>query len=155
MQTMPRDVMERVESLPERAVEPGEVVVHAGGATGQLMFLKRGTLDIEIEDEHLMRVSEPGAVVGDIAVLLDRPHTATVRAAAPSALYVVDDPIRFLRNEPELLLYVARVLAERLNAVNHLLIDSRKRISEGGEKSGLLADVLGRVSQALNIRTIR
>jgi len=154
MKIMPDEVRRRVEALPERTLERGEVVLRAGAATKQLMFLKQGALDIEIEDEHLVRVSEPGAVIGDIAVLLDRPHTADVRAATRSTVHVVDDPEGFLKSEPEVMLHVARVLAERLNAVNHLLIDSRKRAAGGGEGEGLLRDTLARVGQALHIRTL-
>ena len=58
-------------------------------------------------------------MIGDIAILLDRPHTADVRAATRSVLYVAEDPEAFLAHEPEVTLYIARILAERLNAVNH------------------------------------
>lgn len=152
MQMMPDGVMARLRALPERSVEAGEVVVAAGGDTAELMFLKEGSLDVEIEDAHLARVSEPGAVIGDIAFLLGRPHTATVRAVSRSTVHVADDPLAFLRAEPEVMLYVARVLAERLNAVNHLLIESRRRAQGSEEPGGLLADTLSRVGQALNLR---
>ncbi|MDX1540017.1 MAG: cyclic nucleotide-binding domain-containing protein [Geminicoccaceae bacterium] len=150
MQTMPGDLLERIAALPERTVEAGDLVLRAGGATGQLMFLKRGALDVEIEDEHLVRVAEPGAVIGDIAFLLNRPHTADVRAASRSVLYVADDPEAFLKSEPEVMLYVARVLAERLNAVNHLLIESRKRTGRGSEQDLLLLETLSRVRRAIS-----
>lgn len=155
MQTMPDDVLRRIAVLPERAFEAGEPVLRAGGATGQLMFLKRGALDIEIEDEHLVRVAEPGAVIGDIAFLLGRPHTADVLAAIRSVLYVAEDPDGFLKSEPEVTLYVAQVLAHRLNAVNHLLIESRKRASRGSEQDLLLLETLSRVRRAIALRPDR
>lgn len=152
MRMMPEEVLARLESLPLRRVEAGEVVVRAGGHTQELMFLQEGAVDVEIEDAHLARVSEPGAVIGDISFLLDRPHTATVRAVSPTVLRVAKDPLAFLRAEPEVMLYIARVLADRLNAVNHLLIESRRRAEESEEPGGLLAETLNRVGQALNIR---
>lgn len=154
MPRMSDHVLKRIAMLPERSFAPGELLFRAGGATAQLMFLKHGAVDIEIEDEHLVRVSEPGAVIGDIAILLDRPHTADVRAAAPSVLYVAEDPEAFLTGEPEVMLHVARVLADRLNAVNHLLIESRKSAEGGTERSELL-DTLRRVSRAIAVRPMR
>jgi len=34
-------------------------------------------------------ITEPGAVLGEMSVLLDQPHTATVRAASDSAVYEI------------------------------------------------------------------
>jgi CRP/FNR family cyclic AMP-dependent transcriptional regulator len=152
MKTMPEGILARLRDLPVRRVEAGEVLVHAGGDTQELMFLKEGALDVEIEDAHLARVTEPGAVIGDISFLLHRPHTATVRAAARSELFVAEDPAALLRGEPDVMLYIAAVLAGRLNAVNHLLIETRRRAEEREEPGGLLAETLSRVGQALNIR---
>lgn len=151
MRMMPEEVLARLESLPLRRVEAGEILLRAGGDTQEMMFLKEGVLDVEIEDSHLARVSEPGAVIGDLSFLLDRPHTATVRAASAAVLYVASEPLAFLRGEPDVMLYVARVLADRLNAVNHLLIESRRRAGESEEPGGLLAETLSRVSHALNL----
>jgi CRP/FNR family transcriptional regulator, cyclic AMP receptor protein len=151
MQITPREVLERLSDFPIRVFEPADVVLHAGSATGRLLFLTQGSVDIVIEEAHLARVTEPGAVFGEMALLLRRPHTADVLAVQPSGFYIVEDPEPFLKTEPLVALYVAMVLAERLNAVNHLLIEARKRAAEAGERRGLLIELLDRARRALHI----
>jgi CRP-like cAMP-binding protein len=59
-------------------------------------------------------VAEPGAVFGELSVLLDQPHTADVRALEASQFHVAD-AAAMLRVDPIALLYVATVLAQRLD----------------------------------------
>ena len=51
-------------------------------------------------------LAEPGAVLGEMAVILGRPHSADVWAAAPSRCHVLEDAARLLWSEPDLALYV-------------------------------------------------
>ena len=50
---------------------------------------------------------------GDIAFLLDLPHTAEVTALQPSSFHLVADPEAFLEAEPKVAIYVAQVLGGR------------------------------------------
>jgi hypothetical protein len=63
-------------------------------------------------------------------VLLDQPHTADVRALEASQFYVAD-AAALLRVDPIALLYVATVLARRLDDANHALIDLRRQVQAG------------------------
>jgi CRP/FNR family cyclic AMP-dependent transcriptional regulator len=145
----PREVLERVGGFPLRVFEPGEVVISAAGAAGELLFLSKGTVEVAIEDVVIVRVSEPGSVFGEIALLLDQPHTAAVTAVQPSSFRVVDDPQAFFEAEPQVAIYIAQILARRLNAVNHLLVDARRRIAQTDEPAGLVMDALRRMGHAL------
>jgi CRP-like cAMP-binding protein len=64
-------------------------------------------------------VDEPGAVFGEISALLDRPHTADVRALKPSQFYIADAAL--LGYSAAALFYVAGVLAQRLDRANDAL----------------------------------
>ena len=92
---------------------------------------------------------------GDIAFLLDLPHTAEVTALQPSSFHLVADPEAFLEAEPKVAIYVAQVLARRLNAVNHLLVEARRRVTETHHRRGILTDTLDRIGEALQIRVPR
>ena len=59
----------------------GTLVVHEGGRTGHLYVLIEGRLEVIKGDTVVASIAEPGAVLGEMSVLLDQPHTATVRAA--------------------------------------------------------------------------
>ena len=58
----------------------GETVITAGSTTGRLLILRKGGVAVLKEGVEIATVTEPGAVFGDLSVLLDQPHTADVRA---------------------------------------------------------------------------
>jgi CRP/FNR family cyclic AMP-dependent transcriptional regulator len=154
MQTMaPGEILAKLADFPIRVYERGDVVLSQGSATGRLLFLKQGAVDIVMEEVFLTRVTEPGAVFGDVALLLDQTHTADVLAVESSSFYMVEQAEDFLRSEPLAALYVATVLAGRLNAVNHLLVEARHRATEAGARRGFLMDLVDRMGRALQMRT--
>jgi CRP-like cAMP-binding protein len=146
------EVLERVRDFPLREFAPGEAVLSQATTTGHLLFLREGVVDVALEDVFIARVAEPGAVFGDVSFLLEQPHSAMVVAAEPSSFYLLEDPERFLEVEPRVAIYVARVLARRLNAVNHLLVEARRRIEEPDRPPAYLRETLERMGQALQIR---
>jgi CRP-like cAMP-binding protein len=156
MQVMePHEVLEKLAEHPLRVFEEGDVVLSSGSRTGRLLFLKHGAVDVLVDDVDVARISEPGAVFGDVALLLDHEHKADVRAVQPSSFHVVEDGEAFLDAEPGVLLYIAKVLASRLDAVNHLLIEGRSRAAEAEPRSGFFAEMYARISRALQIRVPR
>ena len=74
--------------------------MHEGGRTGHLYVLIEGRLEVIKGDTVVAAIAEPGAVLGEMSVLLDQPHTATVRAASDSVIYEIDDAASFLRSSP-------------------------------------------------------
>ena len=145
----PREALDRVRSFPLRSFNPGEAVISAAGAAGELLFLNEGMVEVAIEDVVIVRVSEPGSLFGEVALLLGQAHTAAVTAVQRSSFRVVDDPQAFFGADPQVAVYVAQVLARRLNAVNHLLVDARRRIAQTDEPAGLVMDALRRMGHAL------
>jgi CRP-like cAMP-binding protein len=95
--------------FPIATYQAGETVVTAGSTTGRLLILRKGGVAVLKEGVEIATVTEPGAVFGDLSVLLDQPHTADVRALEASQFYVADAAT--LRVDPVALLYVATVLA--------------------------------------------
>ena len=63
----PQEVLDKVRRFPVRSYEPGEVILSQATATGQLLFLDEGVVDVALEDVFIARVAEPGAVFGDVA----------------------------------------------------------------------------------------
>jgi CRP-like cAMP-binding protein len=143
------EALDRVGGFPLCSFAPGEAVLSQATATGRLLFLKDGVVDVAVEDVFIARVAEPGAVFGDISFLLDQPHSATVTAVEPSSFHLLENPEAFLEAEPRVAIYVARVLARRLNAVNHLLAEARHRIDEPDGPPADLRETLERMGHAL------
>ena len=87
-------------------------------------------------------VEDPGAVFGEMSALLKRPHTATVRTLSPVSLHVFDDAENFLRSNPEIALFIGRLLAARLNAATTYLADLKSQFEGHGNHFGMVGDVL-------------
>jgi signal-transduction protein with cAMP-binding, CBS, and nucleotidyltransferase domain len=62
----------KLAGLPLATFRPGETVLAAGKATGELLVLRRGAVEVVKDGERIAKVSEPGAVFGELAILLDQ-----------------------------------------------------------------------------------
>jgi len=56
----------------------GETVLSAASATGRLLILKEGAVTVVKEDVEIAKVTEPGAVFGELSAWPGRRHTADV-----------------------------------------------------------------------------
>ena len=113
----PRDALDAQESLIQDAVlRMGTLVEDAIRKASRSLQTHDAVLALEVikGDTIVATIVEPGAVLGEMSVLLDTPHTATVRAAQDSAIYEIDDAASFLRQQPVVSLMIARMLAKRL-----------------------------------------
>jgi CRP/FNR family cyclic AMP-dependent transcriptional regulator len=116
--------------LPLRTYQAGEVVLATRSKTGQLLILRNGAVAIVKGMIEIAKVSEPGAVFGELSALLDQPHTADVRALETSQFYVAD-AAAMLVQDPAALLYIAVVLARRLDGANRALIELKSQLQAG------------------------
>src|SRR6476620_9752592 len=107
----PPDMLALSASLPEVAFAPGDVVVREGGADGSLWVLVSGALRVSKGGIVVNSVTRPGALIGEVAVLLDAAHGATVEATAPSVLRRADDGRALLASNPVITRLVAIGLA--------------------------------------------
>ncbi len=146
-----RSVLERLSEYPLLVFEAGDVVLSTGGETGRLLVLSKGAVDVIKNEVYITRVTEPGAVFGDMAILLGQPHSADVLAVQTSSFYVIDDAEGFLKTEPWAALYLAVVLAGRLDAVNRLLVDAGTRLAQSQHRRGFIGQTLDQIARALQM----
>jgi CRP-like cAMP-binding protein len=140
-------VMRKLASLPVEVHQEGSLVLAAGTATGKLLVLKEGAVEVVQGGVRLAEASEPGAVFGELAVLLGRPHTADVRALRRSTFHVADGR-SYLRADPTAALYVAMLLARRLQAVNGHLVEARSRLGQA-QPAGVVAEMIDNIALTL------
>jgi CRP-like cAMP-binding protein len=107
-----------------------------------LYVLIEGRVEILKSETRVATISHPGAVLGDVAILLDQPHSATARCLAPSRFYVVEDPAGFLAAHPTAGLALARGLAERLDSLTHYLVDVKAQYEDRADHLGMVDEVL-------------
>ncbi|MEO6396450.1 MAG: cyclic nucleotide-binding domain-containing protein [Devosia sp.] len=126
-------------SQPSRSLAPGEVLITEGSPGGTLYVLEDGRLSVERGGVVIATISEPGALIGEMSVLLGTHNTATVRAEKASGVRVVKDAIRYLERQPEVALRVATVLAARLDKTSKVLVDLQSEHKDKPEQHGLLS----------------
>ena len=137
-----RAVLDYCKDGIEQSVSTGALVIHEGQTTGHLYVLIQGRLEVVKGDTVVAVITEPGAVLGEMSVLLDQPHTATVRAASDSAVYEIGDAASFLRDQPAVALLIARLLAQRLNVATTYLADIMQQYAGHGDHLAVVGEIL-------------
>ncbi|HEV7277557.1 MAG TPA: cyclic nucleotide-binding domain-containing protein [Devosiaceae bacterium] len=103
----------------------GHVLVRQGGKTGKLFVLKSGEVEVERDGVFVSSATRPGVIFGEMSLLLDTTHSATVRAVSDIEVYVIEDALAVLEANPGWTLQIARLLAQRVNATTAQLAESR------------------------------
>jgi CRP/FNR family transcriptional regulator, cyclic AMP receptor protein len=120
---------------------PGDIVLEQGSASGRLLVLIHGEVEILRDKVRVAKASTPGAVFGEMSVLLESAHSATVRALKPSSFAIIENPRQFLESSAEASLFVAKLLATRLDALTKYLVDVKQQY-EGHDHIGMVDEVL-------------
>ena len=137
-----RTVLSFCQGLPEATFGPGEVLLAEGGKAGILYILAEGEIEVLKGDFQVATTSEPGAIFGEISVLLDIPHTATVKTLTPSRAYVVQQASEFLQSNTDITYQLARLLAQRLYGVTTYLVDLKRQFEDHEDHFGMVDAVL-------------
>ena len=123
-------------------VKPGDILLKEGETSGKLYFLIEGQVEILKDDYQIDVVSEPGAMFGEISVLLGIPHMATVRATAETGLYLTENGGEFLLDHREITYQLSKMLAQRLHGVTTYLVDLKRQFEDRENHLGMVDEVL-------------
>lgn len=137
-----RVLLDLCQGLPQRTYERGDVLLGEGTKTDALHILIAGEVEISKNDIPIYATAEPGSLFGEMSVLLEIPHTATVRALGPCRAYFVGDAAGFLRSHQGLGYMLARLLAQRLNAMTSYLADLKAQFHDRNDHLGIVDEVL-------------
>ncbi|MEY2451876.1 MAG: family transcriptional regulator, cyclic receptor protein [Acidimicrobiaceae bacterium] len=137
--------------MAARALEPGETLIAQGDALDTLYELRSGTLEI-LSGSTLVRVeAEPGALLGEMSLLLDQPASATVRARTEAVVVEVANARERLASDPDFTMALARLLARRLDSLTGYLADLRRQYSDHDGGLGMIDEVLASLAHATPI----
>ena len=112
----------------------GHVLVPQGDKLGKLFVLRDGEVEIERDGAYISSTSQPGSIFGEMSLLLDIPHSATVRAVTDIQVFVIDDALKVLEANPTWTLQIARLLAQRVNATTRMLAEGSQEDLEARQR---------------------
>jgi CRP-like cAMP-binding protein len=133
-------------TLPVASLQAGETVFLSGSRTGRLMILKKGAVAVVKDGVEIAKVSEPGAVFGELSILLDQPHSADVRTLEPSEFYIAKDSL--LTQDQLACIYIATVLAKRVDNANRALVELKRQL-HAGEPESVIAETIAEIDCSL------
>jgi CRP/FNR family cyclic AMP-dependent transcriptional regulator len=141
-------VRQKLTVLPIETYQAGDTVLADGSTTGKVLVLKEGAVEVVKDGVQLGKVTEAGAVFGELSALLGEPHTADVRALEPTTFHV-SEAASFLRTDATAL-YVATIMARRMIGANRALIEIKKQL-QAGQRRRVIGGMLDRVIQGYGL----
>lgn len=135
-------ILDSCAGAPRTEFAPGTVLIAEGETSGRLFVLAEGCVEVLRGDTQVALVGEAGSIFGEMSVLLNRPHTATVRAASQVRVFVFEDAASFLKSHPDIAFSLSRLLAERLSAATTYLVDLKRQFDGQGNHLGMVGEVL-------------
>jgi CRP/FNR family cyclic AMP-dependent transcriptional regulator len=136
------DLLALCAGLPKQTVPSGEVLIETGAMASQMYVLASGTVTIERDDVPFARIDTPGAIFGEMSVVLDQPASATVRASSDVEVHVIAEPEAFLIEQPGVALAVLRTTAARLDGLTRYLVDVKQQFAGLDGHLGMVGQIL-------------
>jgi CRP-like cAMP-binding protein len=138
------DLLQLSSHLPEVDIDSGHAILREGERTGAIWILVSGELRVRRGTTVVDWIDQPGAVIGEMGVLLGTAATASVDASEPSRLRHAANGEEFLA-DPRVTRLVAVGLAERLNLVTTYLADLQDQYGDAPEMD-MVQEILRRVT---------
>ncbi len=115
---------------------PGDLVVRQGDIGDAAYIVLEGAAEVLVDTpQGPLKVAELGRndIIGEIAILIDVPRTATVRTtAAMTALRISKELFfRLVTEFPQIAVEIMRELAQRLDATTADLREARNKLAAG------------------------
>ena len=139
-------LLEIAAGFPRRTLAEGEVLLTDGGNVDALYVLVSGALRVEKGGVAVAALTQPGACVGEMSLLLGIPATADVVAVTASEVAVIDDA-RAMLDAGGLTFELARMLAGRLQVMTTYLVDLKHQYADHEGGLGMVDVVLGTLMQ--------
>lgn len=136
------DILEYCEGLKIASFKSGATILTEGERLGKIYILAEGEVEVIRERTQVTHVDEPGSIFGEMSVLLDMPHSATVKALSATRLYEIPDALTFLDKRPEFSLHIATMLARRLYYTTSYLVDLQQQAQGKRQDLDLVDEIL-------------
>ena len=136
------NMLELSKDFPDVAIADGDVILREGEKTGRLFVLSEGAVEVYRGDVSIALVTEPGSILGEMALLLDIPHTADVRAVGPTRVRIIEHALDHLSGHTAMLVPIAQLLARRLQRSTTYLADLKLQFQDRSDHFGMVDEIL-------------
>ncbi len=111
---------ESLEKMETTTVEPAETVFMQGEAGDFMYYIVKGTYSVEVDDSTVSTLGPNDVFMGEMSFLLNQRRNATVVAITRGKLIKISkrDFVTAIRNNPHYGLFLARLLAQRIQRMN-------------------------------------
>ena len=109
------DILEFSKNFPLQVFPHGTILLEEGSRKDVLYVLLEGKIEILKDGVALASVATRGALLGEVSLLTDMPHSATCRGVGEVKAYVIPVDASFFEKNPNFLLHIAKDLARKLN----------------------------------------
>ena len=127
-------ILDYCSGAAQLAFDAGAVLLSEGRKTNRLYVLIEGSIEIVRDGVQVAIVNEPGSIFGEMSLLLDLPHTATVQALTKGRAYELEDAKTFLRSRPDTAIYLAELLALRLDEATTIMVDLKQHFQAQADR---------------------
>ena len=142
-----QDILDACAGLPEAQFAHGDLLIAEGDPAGRLFVLISGEVVVLKGETEVARISDPGAVFGEMSALLGLPTSASVRAAGPVRAHLSEDAAAFIASSPAMALHTARILARRLHAATAYLADVKTQFADQKNHFAMMDRILDTLMQ--------
>jgi CRP-like cAMP-binding protein len=110
-----------------KAFEPGQVIFKEGEPGDQMFIIIQGAVEIRkrtsASTARTLSTFKPGDVFGEMAIIENKPRSATAVATTASRMLVLNEPLflAMIERNPDFARKMIQVLSERLRKANLLI----------------------------------
>jgi len=138
---MTRSLLEHCAGARTERLNPGAFVLAEGQRASQLYVLIEGEFDMSRGGVQIASIKEPGSILGEMPVFMDRPNAVTVTARSAAEVHAFDDAQSFFRSDVDIGFLIARLPAQRLNAATSYLADVSQQYTGQGIHLAMVEEV--------------
>jgi CRP/FNR family cyclic AMP-dependent transcriptional regulator len=135
-------ILKLCEGMTTESFAAGEVLIPEGGKTGKLFILISGEVEVIKGESPITIIRDPGAFFGEISILLDQDHAASVQAVTDTTCYVTCGGKQYLEDHPQIAVAVAELLALRLKGMISYLADLKAQYEDRKDHLGMVDELL-------------
>ena len=124
------DLLNFAKNLTEVMLEPGEILFREGDPGQDMFILMDGTMKI-LKNGRVITITEAVDYVGEMAIIEEKPRSATVEAIAPCLLLKItsQDFQEFFARQPSSLVSLMKSLSRKIRVDTERISDDLKRVS--------------------------